>query len=92
MPRIRPGCAIDYGVGRILLAGEIAGFLNPMGEGISAAMESGYHAACAVAGAFDHPRQVLAAYRQNTKALHCYMQRQWNFTSSLASTFEEMKL
>ena len=92
MPRIRPGCPIDYGVGRILFAGEIAGFLNPMGEGISAAMESGYHAACAVAGAFDHPRQVLAAYRQNTKALHWYMQRQWNFTASLASTFEEMKL
>ena len=42
MPHIRPGCAIDYGVGRILFAGEIAGFLNPMGEGISAGMESGY--------------------------------------------------
>ena len=28
--------------GRVLFAGEIAGFLNPMGEGISAGMESGY--------------------------------------------------
>lgn len=92
MPRIRPGCAIDYGVGRILFAGEIAGFLNPMGEGISAAMESGYHAARAVAGAFEQPQQVLATYRESTKDLQCYMQRQWNFTASLSSTFEEMKL
>ncbi|MDF2859401.1 MAG: fumarate reductase, partial [Neobacillus sp.] len=42
MPHIRPGCHIDYGVGRVLFAGEIAGFLNPMGEGISAGMETGY--------------------------------------------------
>ena len=31
---------IDYGVGRILFAGEVAGFLNPMGEGISCGMEN----------------------------------------------------
>ena len=47
MPHIRPGCRVDYGVGRILFAGEAAGFLNPMGEGISAGMESGYCAASA---------------------------------------------
>ena len=33
MPHIRPGCRVDYGVGRILFAGEIAGFLKPMEEG-----------------------------------------------------------
>ncbi len=33
MPRIRPDFHIDYGVGRVLFAGEVAGFLNPMGEG-----------------------------------------------------------
>ena len=49
MPHIRPGCTVDYGRGRILFAGEIAGFLNPMGEGISAGMESGYQAAEAAA-------------------------------------------
>ena len=42
MPHIRPGCRVDYGVGRILFAGEVAGVLNPMGEGVSAGMESGY--------------------------------------------------
>lgn len=55
MPHIRPGCAIDYGVGRILFAGEIAGFLNPMGEGISAGMESGYCIAKSIIQHYDNP-------------------------------------
>ena len=38
MPRIRQECKVDYGIGRVIFAGEIAGFLNPMGEGISAGM------------------------------------------------------
>ena len=40
MPQIGQECKIDYGIGRIIFAGEIAGFLNPMGEGISAGMEA----------------------------------------------------
>lgn len=40
---IQPPFDIDYGRGGILKAGENAGFLNPMGEGISCAMESGYY-------------------------------------------------
>lgn len=48
MPRIIPGCPIEYGNGKVLFAGETAGFLNPMGEGISAGMESGYAAAKAI--------------------------------------------
>lgn len=48
MPRIMPGCPIKYGKGKILFAGETAGFFNPMGEGISAGMESGYAAAKAI--------------------------------------------
>lgn len=48
MPRIPPGCPIYYGQGRVLCAGEAAGFLNPMGEGVSAALESGHHAASAL--------------------------------------------
>ena len=31
MPHIRPGCPVTYGQGQVLFAGEIAGFLNPMG-------------------------------------------------------------
>lgn len=92
MPHIRPGCAIDYGVGRVLFVGEIAGFLNPMGEGISAGMESGHHAANAVMRHFDDLEAVYADYKENTAALHNYMKRQWNFVANMADTFAEMKL
>lgn len=90
MPRIRPGCPVDYGVGRILFAGEIAGVLNPMGEGISAGMESGYCAACALMEHFNHPESVREAYRKSTQDLQSYMTRQWSFVGGLAGTFREM--
>jgi len=73
-------------------AGEAAGFLNPMGEGISAAMESGYQAAQAAAAHFDRPQAVLAAYREGTKALFDYMKRQWHLTAGLSESFGEMRL
>ena len=92
MPHIRPGCAIDYGVGRVLFAGEIAGFLNPMGEGISAGMESGYHAANAIMLHFDNLDLIYADYKESTAALHNYMKRQWSFVAGMADTFREMKL
>jgi flavin-dependent dehydrogenase len=92
MPHIKPGCDIDYGVGRVLFAGEIAGFLNPMGEGISAGMESGYCAACAIANSFDELESIYADYRHRTKGLKHYMERQWNFVANMADTFMEMKL
>lgn len=92
MPHIRPGCSIDYGVGRIFFAGEIAGFLNPMGEGISAGMESGCHVAKAIAQYFDAPDRIYKEYKENTTALHNYMKRQWNFVAGMSDTFKEMKL
>ncbi len=73
IPNIRLGCHVDYGVGRILFIWEVAGVLNPMGEGISAGMESGYCAAGAVAGHFDNPETVREAYRQSTENLKSYM-------------------
>ncbi|MGH0053762.1 MAG: NAD(P)/FAD-dependent oxidoreductase [Sphaerochaetaceae bacterium] len=92
MPHIRPGCRIDYGVGSIFFAGEIAGYLNPMGEGISAGMESGYHAACAIASHFGDLTMIYETYRQSTKHLTTYMKGQWNFVANFADTFKEMKL
>lgn len=92
MPYIRPGCHIDYGVGRILFSGEIAGFLNPMGEGISAGMESGYYAACAVAENFHDLEGVYDTYRDSTRTLKSYMARQWSFVGDMAETFSEMRL
>ena len=91
LPHIRPGYHIDYGVNRILFAGEIAGFLNPMGEGISAGMESGYHVACAIADYFEDIESVCANYQQNTKKLKLYMERQWRLVGGMADTFKEMK-
>lgn len=92
MPRILPGCAIDYGIGRVLFAGEIAGFLNPMGEGISAGMESGHLAASAVMRHFDHPAMVMNEYRVQTQELRQYMRRQWHFVSGMSETFGDMRL
>lgn len=91
MPHIRPGCYIDYGVNHVLFAGEAAGFLNPMGEGISSAMESGYEAAAAIADHFDHLEQIYTVYRQNTEGLKSYMQRQWSLVGDMAETFKEMR-
>ncbi len=90
MPRICPGCPVDYGEGRVLFAGEIAGFLNPMGEGISAGMESGYCAASAIMEHFEHPQMVCEAYKQGTEGLKSYMQRQWSLVGGMADTFKEM--
>ncbi|MDE7293478.1 MAG: NAD(P)/FAD-dependent oxidoreductase, partial [Oscillospiraceae bacterium] len=73
MPYIRPGCDIVYGVGRVLFAGEAAGFLNPMGEGISAAVESGFLAAMAVADNFDDTEKICENYRESAAGLHGYM-------------------
>jgi len=92
MPCIRPGCPVDYGVGRVLFAGETAGFLNPMGEGISGGMESGYQAACAVSNYFDDPEMVYEEYKKNTGRLKGYMERQWSFAGGMAEKFGEMKL
>lgn len=92
MPRILPGCPIECGLGRVLFAGEIAGFLNPMGEGISAGMESGFHAASAVIRHFEHPSLGLEAYREHVQPLRQYMQRQWHFVSGMSKTFQNMRL
>lgn len=82
----------DCTVGRVLFAGESAGFLNPMGEGISAAIESGFSAAKAVAEHFDAPDIAARFYEESVKPLHTYMQRQWNFTAGISDTFKEMKI
>lgn len=91
MPHIKPGCALTLGQGRILFAGEVAGFLNPMGEGISAGMESGYCAAQAILSRFESPDAVLAEYRQAVAPLKAYMERQWDFVAKMAAPFAQMR-
>lgn len=92
MPWIQPGCPIEYHCGRVLFAGEAAGFLNPMGEGISAGMESGYLAAKAIMEYFDDPKKVGEAYRRSAEKLHGYMKRQWNFLAGRTQRFADMKI
>lgn len=90
MPRIQPNFAVNYGVGRILFAGEIAGFLNPMGEGISAALESGHNAAISIINNFDIPDSVRSYYKNKSTILRDYMIRQWNLIARMTGTFVEM--
>lgn len=96
MPRIMPGCPIEYGNRKVLFAGESAGFLNPMGEGVSAGMASGHAAAQAIEKIDLNSNLDLAAlytfYQQNTFALKNYMERQWNFVANISETFSHMKL
>lgn len=91
MPWIRPDLSVLHARGRILFAGETAGFLNPMGEGVSAALESGYLAAKAVCGSFSEPEKAAAEYENSTEPLRVYMERQWRFVGSIAGTFSDMK-
>ena len=91
MPRIRSGCKLDYGMGRLFFAGEVAGFLNPMGEGISAGMESGHSVALSVIEHFNVPASVLDDYKKRTEMLKVYMQRQWHFVSGMSESFGEMR-
>ncbi len=92
MPHIRLDYSVDHGTGRILFAGEIAGYLNPMGEGISAAMESGYCAAMSIKNNFDVSELVCADYKEKTASLYDYMKRQWNLIARMTETFKEMKI
>ena len=92
MHRVRPGCPIDHGAGRVFFAGETAGFLNPMGEGVSSALESGHQLGLAMADHFGNPRAVLSAYKNAIAPLQAYMQRQWHLVSALSDAFREMKL
>ena len=90
LPEIQPGCPIDYGKGRIFFAGEVAGWLNPMGEGISCGMESAFHLTKAIMDYYDQPKRIETAYKENTDSLHQYMIRQWSFTGRMADTFSQM--
>jgi flavin-dependent dehydrogenase len=58
---MRPGPAF-LGVGRVLLAGEAAGLIYLNGEGISAALDSGYRAGTSIANAVKNGGDALGLY------------------------------
>lgn len=83
MPHIHKQPFIELSQGRIFFAGEIAGFLNPMGEGISAALESGFHAANALL--LDDPNAAADNYKAALEPLITYMSRQWHFVEQIVN-------
>ncbi|MDO8870766.1 MAG: NAD(P)/FAD-dependent oxidoreductase [Methanobacteriaceae archaeon] len=80
MPHIRSGFNVDLGKGRLLFAGEAANLLNPIGEGISIALASGYCAGEAVIGGSD----VLKGYNDALQGEIDYMVRQWRFLGNIS--------
>lgn len=96
MPSVMSGCPIDLGEGRILFAGEAASFLNPMGEGISGALVSGYAASEAIKSIYNknkdfNVKYLLNTYKSNIKHEKQYMVRQWDILASISSKFSYMK-
>ena len=91
LPRISPDFSIDYANGHVFFAGEAAGFLNPMGEGISCGMESAHCLAHSLHEHFGNAQKIEAAYRERAKPVVERMIRQWKFVGSIAETFSEMR-
>jgi flavin-dependent dehydrogenase len=72
------------GVGRVLLAGEAAGFMSPTsGEGISYALKTGHFAGRAVANS--EPGSALEAYASATKAVQRDIRRRLMFLPVMES-------
>lgn len=90
MRKIAPPFDIDCGAGRLLKAGENAGFLNPMGEGISCALESGYCAAAAVSNALNGTQNAADVYTELTVETVNYMRRQWKLVGKMSDKFAYM--
>lgn len=89
-PYMRMGCRTIFpaavnrfclGTDRVLLAGEAAGFMNTLGEGISSALATGYLAGLAARGeGGGSPGEV---YRQSVKAERERTAREWSLPALL---------
>lgn len=91
IPLIRPGYTVDLGEGRVLFAGDAANLLNPMGEGISSALASGYAAAEAIKsnihGNDINSGNILKSYESKLNPEIEYMIRQWKFLGTISPNF-----
>jgi flavin-dependent dehydrogenase len=68
------------GQGRVLVAGEAAGFLHAGGEGISSALETGQLAGQAIAAALASGDDALARYQAATRVQRERVLDQWSFS------------
>lgn len=89
IPELEPGGSLHLGKGRVLFAGETANFLNPMGEGISSALISGYAAAEAIkqTDGQEIGRDLLTAYENNIIQEKERMIRQWDLLARISPKF-----
>lgn len=65
---------LHLGYGRVLLTGEAAGIIYLNGEGISAALDSGYEAGKAVAHAIKERKDAVEIYRNRSGAILRHLQ------------------
>jgi len=65
---------LTLGSGRVLLTGEAAGFMYLNGEGISAALDSGYRCVPAIASAIQEGGDALEKYRAATADMVSHME------------------
>jgi flavin-dependent dehydrogenase len=96
MPRITPEFRVDLGKGRVILAGDAAYLLNPMGEGISSALASSYAAAEAIKAEYDsdkhvNPLNILDRYKDSLKGEIDYMKRQSRFLSTISPEYRSIR-
>jgi len=71
------------GRGRILLAGEAAGFMNIFGEGISSAIATGHLTAHAIDQAQTSRQDVLSIYNEITKTEKTRTQQSWDIANMI---------
>jgi flavin-dependent dehydrogenase len=80
------------GKGRVLVAGEAAGFLHLGGEGISGALQTGYLAGRAIAEGIAAGGDALGNYQTATRAERGRVLDQWSFTRLFRSFTHPMAL
>ena len=95
MPCVLPEYRVDLGIGKVLFVGEAANFLNPVGEGISSALASGYAAAEAIKSTYKIGEDVdvqslLNAYEKNVEPDKQYMIRQWKLLARISPKFSHL--
>ncbi len=92
LPIIIPDFKTVLSKGRVFFAGEAAGLINPMGEGISSAIASGIVLSKAVINGYaSHPdlneREIQEFYKNEMTLEIEHIKRQWVFLNQMSPTF-----